>query len=140
MGDDLVIRAELNYPDGRTYKGAIKSAEQQIPHGHGYMYLSSVNLNINSKTFRKKLTDNPWDKVNESIKNKFKLGFNFSYDSYLETVDTFYFNRNDISVGSFFEYSYDSLENFNLIAGIRIDSHNRLGTFVTPRLHLRYLP
>ena len=55
-------------------------------------------------------------------------------------VDAFYFNRNDISVGSFFEYSYDNLEDFNLVAGIRIDSHNRLGTFVTPRLHLRYLP
>ena len=37
-------------------------------------------------------------------------------------VDAFYFNRNDISVGSFFEYSYDNLENFNLVAGIRIDS------------------
>ena len=33
-----------------------------------------------------------------------------------------------------------TLEDFNLVAGIRIDSHNRLGTFVTPRLHLRYVP
>jgi outer membrane receptor for ferrienterochelin and colicin len=32
------------------------------------------------------------------------------------------------------------LENFTLLAGVRLDIHNRLGTFVTPRLHLRYLP
>ena len=59
MGDDLVIRATLNYPDGRTYKGAIKSAEQQIPHGHGYMYLSATDINFESTTFGKKLTDIP---------------------------------------------------------------------------------
>jgi len=75
-----------------------------------------------------------------NTKNKFKVGFNFSYDRYFETVDAFYFNRSDRSVGSFFEYSYDSLENFSLVGGIRLDVHNRLGTFVTPRLHLRYLP
>ena len=75
-----------------------------------------------------------------NTKNKFKAGMNFSYDRYLETVDTFYFNRSDRSLGSFFEYSYDNLENFNLVAGVRLDIHNRLGTFVTPRLHLRYLP
>ncbi len=72
--------------------------------------------------------------------NKFKIGLNFTYDRYLETVDAFYFNRIDRSVGSFFEYSYDSSENFSLIGGIRLDIHNRLGTFITPRLHLRYLP
>ena len=44
IGDDLVIRATLNYPDGRTYKGAIKSAEQQIPHGDGFMYLKNDKL------------------------------------------------------------------------------------------------
>ena len=75
-----------------------------------------------------------------NTKNKFKAGLNFSYDRYLETVDTFYFNRSDRSLGSFLEYSYDNLENFTLVAGVRLDIHNRLGTFVTPRLHLRYLP
>ena len=75
-----------------------------------------------------------------NTKNKFKAGLNFSYDRYMETVDTFYFNRSDRSLGSFLEYSYDNLENFTLVAGVRLDIHNRLGTFVTPRLHLRYLP
>ena len=85
MGDDLIIRATLNYPDGRTYKGAIKSAEQQIPHGHGYMYLSATDINFESKTFGKKLTDNPWDYVGE-FKNgvfdgqgEYKCEGNYSY-------------------------------------------------------------
>ena len=43
-------------------------------------------------------------------------------------------------MGGFFEYSYDNLENFSLVGGIRLDTHNRLGTFITPRFHLRYLP
>ena len=85
MGDNLIIRATLNYPDGRTYKGAIKSAEQQIPHGHGYMYLSANDINFESKTFGKKLTDNPWDYVGE-FKNgvfdgqgEYKCEGNYSY-------------------------------------------------------------
>jgi outer membrane receptor for ferrienterochelin and colicin len=75
-----------------------------------------------------------------NTKNKFKVGLNFSFDQYLETVDTFFFDRSDRSVGSFFEYSYDNLENFSFVGGVRIDFHNRLGNFVTPRFHLRYLP
>jgi len=75
-----------------------------------------------------------------NTKNKFKVGVNFSHDKYLETVDSFYFNRSDRSVGTFFEYSYDNLENFTFVGGLRLDSHNRLGTFLTPRIHLRYLP
>ena len=75
-----------------------------------------------------------------NTKNKFKAGLNFSFDQYLEKVDTFFFDRNDQSLGGFFEYSYDNLENFSLVGGIRLDTHNRLGTFITPRFHLRYLP
>ncbi len=75
-----------------------------------------------------------------NTKNKFKTGLNIAYDQYLETVDLLYFNRTDRSVGGFFEYSYDNLDNFSLVAGIRADAHNNLGNFITPRLHLRYLP
>jgi len=76
--------------------------------------------------------------------HKFATGLNFTYDSYDEFVGVPNINRNfdriDNSVGAFFEYTYDNNSNFSLIAGMRIDSHNRLGTFVTPRLHLRYNP
>ena len=61
IGNNLVIRGELKYSDGRIYKGAIKSADQQIPHGHGFMYLNETDIDVDSATFGKKLTDNPWD-------------------------------------------------------------------------------
>ena len=73
-------------------------------------------------------------------RNKFKTGLNFTYDKYDELVNAADFGRNENSLGAFFEYAYDNLDNFSLTAGLRIDTHNLLGTFVTPRLHVRYVP
>ena len=73
-------------------------------------------------------------------RNKFKTGLNFTYDKFDELVNTANFNRNENSLGAFFEYAFDNLDNFSLTAGVRIDTHNLLGTFVTPRLHVRYVP
>jgi len=75
-----------------------------------------------------------------NTKNKFKTGLNLAYDLFSEVVDQFDFSRTDRSFGGFFEYSYDNLENFSLVGGLRLDFHNNLGTFLTPRLHMRYLP
>ena len=73
-------------------------------------------------------------------RNKFKTGVTFAYDGYDELVNSVIYDRIDNSVGAFFEYSYENLESISLTAGLRIDTHNRLGTFVTPRFHLRYTP
>ena len=81
-----------------------------------------------------------FNSIISNTKNKFKAGLNITFDHYFETVDRFYFNRTDRSLGGFFEYSYDNLDNFSLVSGVRADIHNNLGTFLTPRFHLRYLP
>ncbi len=81
-----------------------------------------------------------FNSIISNTKNKFKAGLNLTFDHYFETVDRFYFNRTDRSLGGFFEYSYDNLDNFSLVSGVRADIHNNLGTFLTPRLHIRYLP
>ncbi|MEP2278119.1 TonB-dependent receptor [Maribacter sp.] len=73
-------------------------------------------------------------------RNKFKTGITFAYDGYDEMVTATDYSRVDNSVGAFFEYSYENLEKVSLTAGIRVDNHNRLGTFVTPRFHIRYTP
>lgn len=73
-------------------------------------------------------------------RNKFKTGISFTFDSYQELINTVDFNRIENSFGGFFEYAYDNLEDFSLTAGVRVDTHNLLGTFITPRLHLRYVP
>ena len=72
--------------------------------------------------------------------NKFKTGLTFAYDGYNELVNTDNYVRSDNSVGAFFEYSYDNLDKVSLTAGLRVDNHNRLGTFITPRFHIRYTP
>ncbi|QWX83130.1 TonB-dependent receptor [Cellulophaga sp. HaHaR_3_176] len=72
--------------------------------------------------------------------NKFKTGLTFAYDGYDELVNFDDYSRTDASIGAFFEYNYDNLEKVNLTAGLRVDNHNRLGTFVTPRFHIRYTP
>ncbi len=77
-------------------------------------------------------------------RHKFKTGINYTYDKYDETTvlktEEVDYSRKENSIGTFFEYNYDDLADFNLVAGFRIDSHNLLGTFVTPRLHMRYTP
>lgn len=73
-------------------------------------------------------------------RNKFKTGISFAYDGYDEVVTTDDYSREDRSVGAFLEYSYENLEKVSLTAGLRVDNHNRLGTFVTPRFHIRYTP
>ncbi len=76
--------------------------------------------------------------------HKFATGLNFASDRYAEFVSvpgiSQNFDRSDTSIGAFFEYTYDNNDNFSLVAGARVDSHNRLGFFATPRLHLRYNP
>ncbi len=73
-------------------------------------------------------------------RHKFKTGLSVTYDKYNELVETTNFDRNENSLGAFFEYAYDNTENFSATLGVRLDHHNLLGTFVTPRMHLRYVP
>ena len=74
--------------------------------------------------------------------NKIKTGLNFYYDDFEEIVDQTKtnYNRLDKSIGGFFEYSYDNLDDVSLVAGLRYDIHNNLGSFLTPRMHVRYQP
>ena len=73
-------------------------------------------------------------------RSKFKTGLTFAYDDYTELVNKQNFARDDVSAGAFFEYSYENFEKLSLTAGLRVDTHNRLGNFITPRLHVRYTP
>lgn len=75
--------------------------------------------------------------VNNTM-HKFATGLNFTYDKYAEYVNLADVGRIDNSVGGFFEYTYDNNDKFSYILGGRLDYHNRLGTFFTPRLHVRY--
>ncbi len=73
-------------------------------------------------------------------RHKIKTGVSFTYDDYEEWVVATNYDRTENSVGVFFEYAYDDLDDVSLTAGVRIDNHNLLGFFVTPRIHFRYTP
>jgi len=73
-------------------------------------------------------------------RNKFTTGLTFTHDGYNELVELTPFARVENSFGAFFEYAYDNVDNFSFTAGLRLDTHNLLGTFITPRVHLRYVP
>ncbi|WP_445711366.1 TonB-dependent receptor [Flavobacterium sp.] len=103
-------------------------------------YFGLNQYNIHQKSLYSNLIFNS---IITNTRNKFATGINFSYDDYDEKVAVNFtedFSRTDNSVGAFFEYTFDNLDDFSLVAGLRVDNHNRLGAFVTPRLHIRYNP
>ncbi|WP_417875485.1 TonB-dependent receptor [Winogradskyella sediminis] len=73
-------------------------------------------------------------------RHKIKTGLSFTYDHYDELVNTTNYERKENSIGGFFEYAFDNLDKLTMTAGVRVDQHNKLGFFVTPRFHLRYTP
>lgn len=81
-----------------------------------------------------------YNSIISNTKNKIVTGISTTYDDYDELVISNSYSRNEKSIGAFFEYNYDNLNNLSLSAGIRIDHHNLLETFITPRLHLKYNP
>ena len=103
-------------------------------------YYGLTNYNIKQNSFYGNLIFNS---IIDNTKNKFATGINFTSDDYNEylfqNVWTDW-SRRDNSVGAFFEYTYDNLENFSLVVGGRLDYHNRLGVFATPRVHAKYNP
>jgi outer membrane receptor for ferrienterochelin and colicin len=85
-----------------------------------------------------------FNSIISNSKNKFSTGLNFAYDDYNENLVvpliSGNFDRIDTSLGAFMEYTFDNLDDFSLVAGFRVDNHNRLGVFATPRIHARYNP
>ncbi len=81
-----------------------------------------------------------YNSIISDSRHKIKTGLSFTYDDYDEFAISQDFERSERSFGGFFEYSYDDLDKLTLTAGLRFDSHNLLGEFVTPRLHVRYTP
>ena len=100
-------------------------------------YFGLNQYKIKQKSYYSNLIFNS---IINSTMHKFATGLNFTYDQYEEFVNVKDYSRADHSAGAFFEYTYDNSDNFSLILGGRMDYHNRIGIFATPRLHARYNP
>ena len=99
-------------------------------------YYGLNDYNISQKSLFLNLI---YNSIISNTKNKIKAGLNFSSDNYSEYVFKSNIDRIDRSLGGFFEYSFDNMNDFNLIFGLRYDIHNNIGSFFTPRLHFRYM-
>ena len=103
-------------------------------------YFGLNQYDITQRSFYSNLVFNS---IFSNTQHKYAAGLTFMYDDYSERVVNYgekIFDRIDNSYGAYFEYTYDNLEDFSLVAGLRADNSNRLGAFVTPRLHMRYNP
>lgn len=69
-----------------------------------------------------------------------KGGISTVLDDYNERFEAMPFLRTEVVPGAFVEYSYNYLDKFNAVVGLRGDYDNLYGGFITPRLHLRYAP
>ena len=95
------------------------------------------NYDINQDSFFSNIV---YNSIITNTQNKIKFGLNFNSDAYEEILNRRDISRKDNSFGGFFEYSFDNFNNLNLVAGLRYDNHNNMGSFFTPRFHIRYTP
>ena len=100
-------------------------------------YFGLNQYNIKQQSYYSNLIFNS---IISNTMHKFATGLNFTYDKYAEFVNLADVSRIDNSVGAFFEYTFDDNDKFSYILGGRMDYHNRLGVFFTPRLHVKYNP
>lgn len=70
--------------------------------------------------------------------HSYKTGISYMLDNYDELYRDIRLKRNESVPGAFFEYTYNHLDKFVMVAGGRVDFHNLYGTQWTPRLHLKY--
>lgn len=68
----------------------------------------------------------------------YKAGLSYMLDDYNELYKGTRMVRSESVPGAFFEYTYNNLDKFVLVAGGRADFHNLYGTQWTPRLHMKY--
>jgi len=86
-----------------------------------------------------------YNSIISDTRHKIKLGLNTTFDRYDESLtfdaaaaDKKVFGRTERGLGLFTEYAYNDMDKLGVTLGLRLDQHNLLGLFFTPRLHLKY--
>ena len=72
--------------------------------------------------------------------HQYRTGLSFQMDHTQESLSIGEFLRDEWVPGAFLEYTFNHLDMFSAVVGVRADYHNNYGAFVTPRLHLRFEP
>ena len=131
-------RFETSVKAGKVFKNAtFKSIGFQSAfstHNQNSLY-GTRNYDIKHNSF---YLNSIYQSIIGSTQNNFKTGISFTYDDYVENALNTDFNRIEKSIGTYFEYFYDSLDKLSFVAGLRADYNNIMDFFITPRLHLKY--
>lgn len=105
------------------------------------------HLDINDKNLYASLMY----ETNITPKHNISAGLSLNSDNIKETPDTdagtqnwtlaTYKNRNnETTIGGYTQYTYTLGTKLTAMAGLRLDHSNRFGTFLTPRMHIKYAP
>ncbi len=70
--------------------------------------------------------------------HRYKAGVDYRYDGWNQQIQGLDSISYESVAGAFLEYTYGYEDGFRIIAGNRLDYHNRYGLIYTPRLHLKY--
>ena len=100
-------------------------------------YFGLTTYNARQQTFYSNLI---YQSIIKTTQHKFRAGLSFLYDKYDEDFKLTKFKRTEIVPGIFGEYTYTANEKFSAVAGLRADHNSLFGSFITPRLNLRYEP
>ncbi len=72
--------------------------------------------------------------------HRINAGWSLNYDDYDEMFNDSTFLSKETVPGIFAEYTFTIPEKMTVLAGARLDHHSQFGTFLTPRLHIKYHP
>jgi outer membrane receptor for ferrienterochelin and colicin len=70
--------------------------------------------------------------------NTIKVGASFFVNDVRERLDTFAFKRTELVPGVFAEATFSPFKKMTIVAGLRVDQHNIFGTFLSPRLNIKW--
>jgi len=93
------------------------------------------NYNAEQKSFYANLL---FETESENEVHSVTLGGSYVFDQYKELFDGIDYNRKESRPGVFAEYNYSPSNSFTIVPGARVDFHNLYGTFLTPRMHIKY--
>ncbi len=131
---ETALKLGYTFPDNHY-----KSIGFQTNYSH-HRQLSYFGVNDYNITHQSYYLTAIYNSIISNEYHKFKTGLNFFNDDYKELWHTNQENLHETGIGAFFEYAYDNHDNFSVNIGLRADTNNHLGNFITPRLHLRYAP
>jgi outer membrane receptor for ferrienterochelin and colicins len=119
-------------PDGRTAIALLSNASRHET--KSYFGLNDYNAD-ETRFYANTVFTRDLDVAGVHLLN---TGFSFVHDSFNENLYGRQISRTEQVPGIFAEYTFMPSENLTFMTGIRADFHNFFGTFVTPRMHIRY--